>query len=95
MNMFMLPFLLLHNNNCVVHADEVTLSNLALERGFSVRDVPRDGNCLFSAVAVQLDSLGIQHGETGLREQLVEHLQNHLHTWLLPLQRVHTSSCSQ
>ena len=45
-----------------------------------VRDVPRDGNCLFSAVAVQLDSLGIQPGETSLREQLVEHLQAHPYT---------------
>ena len=36
------------------YTDEVTLNSLAQERSFSVRDVPRDGNCLFSAVAVQL-----------------------------------------
>ena len=75
-------YLLLHNdnNNCVVYANEVTLITLALQRGFSVRDVPRDSNCLFSVVAVQLDSLGIQPGETGLREQLTEHLQSHPYT---------------
>ena len=52
------------------YIDEVTLNSLARDRGFSVRDVPRDGNCLFSAVAVQLDRLGIQPGEMSLREQL-------------------------
>ena len=46
------------------HSEEVTLNFIAQERGFSIRDVPTDGNCLFSAVAVQLDSLGIQRGET-------------------------------
>ena len=59
---------------------EVTLNSLARDRGFSVRDVPRDGKCLFSAVAVQLDRLGIQSGETSLREQLVEYLQAHPYT---------------
>ena len=49
------------------YTDEVTLNSLARVRGFSVRDIPRDGNCLFSAVAVQLDRLGIQRGETSLR----------------------------
>ena len=61
----------------IVHTYEVTLNFLAQERGFSVRDVPRDGNCLFSAVAVQLDSLGIPPSETSLREQLVEYLHEH------------------
>ena len=42
-----------------------------------VRDVPRDGNCWFSAVTVQLDKLGIQPSEISLREQLVEYLQTH------------------
>lgn len=54
---------------------EAILNSLAQERDFSVRYVPRDGNCLFSAVTVQLNSLSIQPGETGLREQLVEYLQ--------------------
>ena len=42
--------------------------------------MPKDGNCLFSAVEVQLDSLGIERGETSLREQLVEYLQSHPYT---------------
>ena len=33
----------------IVHTDEITLNFLAQERGFSVRDVPRDGNSLFSS----------------------------------------------
>ena len=62
----------------LVHSDEAILNSLARERGFSIRDVPRDGDCLFSAVAVQLNSLGIQPGETNLREQLLEaHLYTH------------------
>ena len=42
--------------------------------------MPKDSNCLFSAVEVQLDSLGIERGETSLREQLVEYLQSHPYT---------------
>ena len=43
----------------VVYTDEVTLNSLPQERGFMIRDVPRDGDCPFSAVAVQLNSLEI------------------------------------
>ena len=64
----------------LIHTEEAILNSLAQGRGFSVRDVPRDGNCLFSAVAVQLNSLGIQPGETSLREQLVEYLEAHPYT---------------
>ena len=64
----------------LIHIGEAILNSLARERGFSVRDVPRDGNCLFSAVAVQLNSLGIQPGDTSLREQLVEYLEAHPYT---------------
>ena len=56
------------------------MNSLDRERGFLVRDVPRDGDCLFSAVTMQLDSFGIQPGETSLREQLVEYLQAHPYT---------------
>ena len=62
------------------YTDEVTLNSLAQERGFSVGDVPRDGNCLFSAVAMQLEKLGIPPGETSLRQQLMEYLQEHPYT---------------
>ena len=64
----------------LIHSGEAILNSLAQELGFSIRDVPRDGDCLFSAVAVQLNSLGIQPGETNLREQLVEYLEAHPYT---------------
>ena len=53
-------------NKCIIYVsctDEAILNSLARERGFVVQDVPRDGNCLFSAVSMQLENLGIQHGE--------------------------------
>ena len=34
----------------------------------------------FQQWQLQLDSFGIQHGETGLRKQIVEHLQSHPYT---------------
>ena len=36
------------------------LTELATKRRFSVHNVPADGDCLFSAIALQLESLGIQ-----------------------------------
>ena len=56
------------------------MNTLARERGFAVQDVPRDGNCLFSAVCMQLENVGIQLGEINLRVELVEHLQTHPYT---------------
>ena len=61
----------------IFHADQGTLNSLVRERGLSVQEVPRDANCLFSAVEVQLHHLGIERGETSLREQLVEYLQGY------------------
>ena len=52
------------------------MNSLARERGFTVQDVSRDGNCLFSAEGVQLENLGIQIGDRNLRAELVEHLQS-------------------
>ena len=37
---------------------------LASERGFVINDVPADGDCLFSAISVQLESIGIQKVES-------------------------------
>lgn len=46
------------------------------ENAFECRDVPSDGNCLFSAVADQLLIRGIFHlGNKELREALVQHLR--------------------
>ena len=36
------------------------LTFLASQRGFSIQDVPADGDCLFSAISLQLESVGIQ-----------------------------------
>ena len=57
--------------------DRSILNNLAQQRGFSVRDVARDGNCLFTAVESQLQKCGIQYGDGTLRQQLVTYLQQH------------------
>ena len=35
------------------------LEQLARENGFSIHDVPYDGNCMFSAIAYQLKSIDI------------------------------------
>ena len=68
-------------NACLsIYIGETILASLAQKRGFSARDVPRDGNCLFSAVVVELDKLGIQPGEMSQREQFVEYLQEHPYT---------------
>ena len=36
------------------------LNDLVKERGFIIKDVPADGDCLFSAVSVQLESIAFQ-----------------------------------
>ena len=60
--------------------DMATFTFLARQKGFIVRDVPHDGNCLFTAVLTQLQTCGIQHGDVSLREQLVTFLQHHPYT---------------
>ena len=40
------------------------LNDLATERGFIIQDVPADGDCLFSAISVQLENVGIQRIES-------------------------------
>ena len=62
------------------YSDEATLNSLARERGFAVQDVPGDGDCLFSAVGLQLENIGIQSGRRNLRAELVEHLQSSPYT---------------
>ncbi len=57
-----------------------TLNLLARQRGFTVRDVARDGDCLFTAVETQLQRCGVQCGDQTLREQLVTYLQHHPYT---------------
>ena len=47
------------------------LSTLAREKGFTVHDVPRDGNCLFNAVAYKLESVSASE----MRETVANHLE--------------------
>ena len=56
--------------------DYTTLNALARDRGFLVQDVPGDGNCLFSAVALQLKQLGISTSSARLRQELVTYLHS-------------------
>ena len=51
--------------------DLAMLTSLARERGFTLKDVPRDGNCLFSAVQLQLSNV------QSLRQQLVSYFEDH------------------
>lgn len=49
-----------------------TLKALAQQNGFTIHDVPRDGNCQFSAIAYQLEF--VNASET--REIVANHLEN-------------------
>ena len=52
------------------------LTVLASQRGFSIQDVPADGDCLFSAISLQLESVGIQPAESKeLRHELVKYME--------------------
>ena len=65
-----------------------TLTSLASERWLVVRDVARDEDCLFSAVQLQLEKLGVQVRKDALRQQLAAYLEEHPYT-----QHVGTGSC--
>ena len=64
------------------HRDEgmTTLTSLASERGFIVRDVARDGDCLFHAIQQQLQKLGVEVHKDALRQQLAAYLEDHPYT---------------
>ena len=58
----------------VIHGYRM-LTVLASQRGFSIQDVPADGDCLFSAISLQLESVGIQPAESKeLRHELVKYM---------------------
>ena len=50
------------------------MATLASERGFIVKDVARDGDCLFHAVQLQLQKLGFEVQKDALRQQLATYL---------------------
>lgn len=52
------------------------LQSLHLRRGFAICDTPADGDCLFSAICLQLESLGIQQRDKkDLRQELVKYME--------------------
>ena len=54
-----------------------TLKVAAAEIGFSIHEVPRDGDCLFSAIAYQLHSIGLQNIDAQtLRKLVVNYLRD-------------------
>ena len=56
------------------------LSSIASRNGFIIHAVPDDGNCLFSAIAYQLASIGIPDIDANtLRAMVVSHLEDHPH----------------
>ena len=75
------PFVLQHMSMFLsfLYSDEGTLNSLARERGFVVQDVPRDGNCLFSAVGMQLENVAIHYPP---RQTLQRNVQpNQISNW--------------
>ena len=64
----------------IENACDVILSTIASRNGFNIHAVPADGNCLFSAIAYQLPSIGIPDVDTNsLREMVVSHLEDYPH----------------
>ena len=57
----------------------------AREHEYTIRDVPRDGNCLFSAVAYQLQSIGYNVDESSLRQEVCEYLPDYMVTFTVIL----------
>ena len=51
------------------------LETVASQNGFTLHDVPADGNCMFSAIVYQLNSIGIHVDSHTLRQNVVEYLQ--------------------
>ena len=61
-----------------------TLTSLAKYHGFTIHDVPLDGNCMFSSLAYQLQCAGMcdtQCDSTELRDMVANYLQNHSSTY--------------
>jgi len=49
------------------------LESFARDHGLRVHNVPRDGNCLFTSVAYQLQSVGNDVNESSLRQMVVDY----------------------
>ena len=58
-----------------LHSDPVShyvdvLESFARDHGLRVHNVPRDGNCLFTSVAYQIQSVGNDVNESSLRQMV-------------------------
>ena len=53
------------------------LESFARDHGLRVHNVPRDGNCLFTSVAYQIQSVGNDVNESSLRQLVVDYLSGH------------------
>ena len=51
------------------------LETIASQNGFTIHDVPADGDCMFSAIVYQLSSIGIHVDSPTLRQNVVDYLQ--------------------
>ena len=54
------------------------LETIASQNGFTIHDVPADGDCMFSAIVYQLNSIGIHVDSQTLRQNVAEYLQSTL-----------------
>ena len=60
-----------------MHIASNILKTLADKNGFTTHDVPYDGNCMFSAIAYQLQSIGrCGIDASKLREMVANNLEN-------------------
>ena len=51
------------------------LETVASQNGFTIRDVPADGDCMFSAIVYQLSNIGICVDSQTLRQNVAEYMQ--------------------
>ena len=66
------------SQTCSIENVGNVLNSIASRNGFTIHDVPANGDCLFSAIAYQLPSIGITDIDAdNLRIMLVSHLEDH------------------
>jgi hypothetical protein len=59
------------------HVDKTSLLNIeGLPAEFFIVDVPKDGNCLFSALSKQLGKVGIEKTSDVIRQDIVTFLRS-------------------
>ena len=64
------------NNNDALTTAIHKLETLASQNGFTIHDVPCDGNCMFSAIVYQLNSTGVCDVDSnGLRQMIADYLE--------------------